>query len=91
MPRVSAVRLDQRVTLINNMKGLPIEMFASKIGESPLRYNVGHLYLDKNIGGYRLEQIAGDGGAVQGVSDRMSAGDMDIFLSGLIAGIRLEK
>jgi len=60
-------------------------------GASASEQNDGHLYLEKANGGYKLVEIISAGGSERNWSTRMPAGNMDLYLDGLIHGISLRN
>ena len=76
---------------INQLLGRPAQMFASSVEESPLVWNIGHIFIDKNSSGYLLEEIVGPTGATRSLAYRMSGRDMDIALRSIISGISLRN
>lgn len=47
----------------------------------------GTLMLDKDITGYRVQRVCNKGGGVRDISPRLSAGEMEAFLSGMLAAM----
>lgn len=84
--RATYKSLKYRVATLNMMFERPMDQFV----ESSNKQNPGHLRLDKDMSGYRLEEISGDGGS-HDISPRMNAGNMQIFLEGLIRGAGLQS
>jgi hypothetical protein len=78
------------VLQINEALGRPVQMFASQVGEMVI-FNAGHYELDKNAGGWALEEQVGNGGAVMYRSKRMPAATMSLFLQAYLSGIMAHK
>ena len=84
--RATYKSLTYRVATLNIMFERPMDQFV----EGSNKQNTGHLRLDKDMTGYRLEEIGVDGGSYD-ISPRMNAGDMQMFLEGLVRGAGLQS
>lgn len=91
MTRTNRKSLQERLHLINTLLERPTEQFLTKVGEQPVKFNPGHLFLDHNFGGWSLEEQTGVHGAVHVKASGLSIREMDIFLGGLLRGIGLQN
>lgn len=89
--RITRKQLDAQVAELNTVLGLPTKMFASKEGEFPTRYNIGHITLDKNSAGYQLEEQTSINGGTFNMTARLAAKDMSLFIHGMMRGIWLQR
>jgi len=88
--RVTKSLLQAQAVELNRIMGRPVEMFASKVGEK-VRFNIGHITLDKNATGWQLEEQTGEGGSVYQLTARMSAKDISLFMNGMMRGVWLSR
>lgn len=92
MPRITRKVLQTRVHLINTLLERPTEQFLTKVGEQPVRFNLGHLTLGNDgFGGWALEEQTSHHGSVHVKVSGLSIREMDIFLDGLLRGIGLRN
>ena len=87
--RVTKDWLRSRVQTLNMLLERPLCIFNP--GASVSEQNIGHLYVEKANGGYKLVEIVTGGGAERNWSKRMTGTDMDLYLDGLIHGISLRN
>lgn len=90
MGRVTAKSLRYDLQTLNILLERPVEQFASKVGE-PVRFNIGHLYLDHNAQGYSIEEQTSEKGGVHDMTGRMSASEMNIMIRGMMKGVGLRN
>ena len=84
--------LQAKVDRLNKKLGRPNEPY-SRDENGQVMGNVGHIKLDHNsfYGGYILyEMTEGTGEKNFGISRRISAKEMDIYLDGIFAGLSLK-
>lgn len=89
--RVSIVRLRNLVEHLNKITGSPSE-YGERV-DGRFKANVGHFMIGQAYGGYRLERVVNDGGAIDVIS-RDGYGtkrELDRFLSAFILGIEYER
>lgn len=55
----------------------------------PARHNIGHFRIDKNYLGYELEEITSASGGARGISPRMTARQLMLYMDGLRTGLDL--
>ena len=89
--RITRKQLVAQVAELNKVLGLPAKMFASGVLELPVRYNIGHIALDKNSTGYSLEENTSSQGGVFAMTARLTAKDMSVFIHGMMRGIWLQR
>jgi len=78
--RVSKQGLQSQVRVLKR----PETMFAEDDS-----WRMGHIMLDKDASGYMLEEVVGSAGSTNNLSTRMSASDMDTYLTGMLRGVGL--
>ena len=84
--RVNPRVLEQQVNALNRLLNRPTEMFAGVTGSV---FNIGHIAIDKNAGGYQLEEMTNANGAVKLLSQRVKANEMTLILMGMLHGIHM--
>ena len=89
MTRITKESLKSRVCTLNIMLERPTTIFSADATAS--QQNIGHLYLDKDAGGYKLVEIISGNGAEANWSPRLQPKDMDLFIDGIIKGISLRN
>ncbi len=87
--KVTKKYLEGRILTLNIALHRPISAMDGKDSSMLFKMNVGHLSLHKNEKGYRLVETTSICGNERDWSDRMSAGEMAQFISGVINGITL--
>jgi hypothetical protein len=90
MKRITAKSLRFDLNTLNMLLERPVEQFASKVGE-PVKFNIGHLYLDHNAQGYSIEEQTSEGGGVHDMTGRLSASEMHIMIRGMMKGVGLRN
>ena len=86
--RTTRVRLENMVTSINKMLGLPETQYTKKGSE--YIPNIGNLHIDGAYGGVGLHQMYNDGGGIEAIKHGYGTKpEMDIFLQGMVAALRL--
>jgi hypothetical protein len=89
--RITKAALYAQAASLNEALGRPEQMFASKVGEHPIRFNEGHIALDKNLTGYQLEEQTGDAGGVVTLTARLTGAEISLFMQGMMRGARLQR
>ena len=89
--RVSRKALDAQVAELNKVLKRPEKMFASEVGVYPIRFNIGHIALDKNQVGYKLEEQTSERSGVYDMTARLTAGNMSLFIHGMMRGIWAQR
>ena len=89
MTRITKECLKSRVQTLNIMLERPTTIFSADATAS--QQNIGHLYLDKDAGGYKLVEIISGNGAEANWSPRLQPKDMDLFIDGIVKGIALRN
>ena len=77
--------LEARVTMLNNALDQPTEYW-DKVSARPC-HNVGHYYIGRAYGGYRLEQISSGTGAARDISPRGTKRETWDYVTAMIAGV----
>lgn len=87
--RTTIQRLESQVALINQMLDLPETSYTKT--DNGLRANIGNLHISQAYGGVELHQMCTDGGGVTNISQNghTPKKELDIFLQGMIAALRL--
>ena len=84
--RITRKNLDRAVSRLNKMTKSP-ETAWTRTASGELVGNIGHYYIDGNIGGVALEQVTGKGGSVRQVLERGTARSLyeriHAYMSGL--------
>ena len=88
--RIKRAHLDALVFQLNQVLRRPTKMFASLAGE-PTKFTVGHISLDKNSGGYQLEQTTSEDGGILIIRWRAKPKEMCIYIEGMCRGAAAEK
>lgn len=92
MNRTSIKALRILVNELNKLTGMPLE-YSTKDKNGKLKSNVGHYHISQAYGGYRLDQVVNDAGAIEVVS-RDGYGtkrQLESFLRAFINGIQVGK
>ena len=89
--RITKAALYAQAASLNEALGRPEQMFASKVGEYPTRFNQGHIALDKDQTGYRLEEQTSTRGGVQTLTIRMSGPEISLFMQGMMRGAGMQR
>lgn len=76
--------LELKVYLLNSSLKRPVSQFANKPDE-PTVFSAGHIYLDKNAGGYSLE-MQNAGGGVTVLCPRRTAKEMAMTIEAMLVG-----
>jgi hypothetical protein len=84
--RVSKTSLQTDVKWLNALLERPMTLMNDND-----ETNVGHLCLDKDAGGYRLDEITDGRASIRSWSARMNGADMALFISGIKNGISLRN
>ena len=89
MQRISKAILEARVRSLNARTGNPADPYA--LNEEAGRYvaQVGCYYVGEAYGGYRLEQIANDGGGCRDISLRGTKREVYTFIGAMLTGFQL--
>tara|TARA_B100000965_G_C19471518_1_gene704318 strand:- start:132 stop:416 length:285 start_codon:yes stop_codon:yes gene_type:complete len=87
--KVTRKKLEKSVDVLN-MSINKEQTIWFRDSEGELKSRKGMFKLDISNGGYQLTKIVNDGGAETDLSPRMTAGEMNKFLTGLFLGIQLQ-
>ena len=87
MNRITAKRLEARLTFINKVLGRPLSPWDGATSKS----NPGHLYLEANDYGYTVLEIANESGGVSTMYPSMPAGQLFRLLGAFLDGIKARK
>lgn len=90
MGRITAKSLRFDLYTLNVILDRPVQQFASKVGE-PVKFSIGHLYLDHNAQGYSIEEQINEGGGVHDMTGRLSASGMELMIRGMMKGVGLRN
>jgi hypothetical protein len=82
--RVTKQGLHSQVRVLNMLLKRPETMFAENDS-----WQLGHIMLDKDATGFQLEEVASHYGSTNHLSNRMSASEMDNYLTGMLRGVGL--
>lgn len=86
MPRITKHQLQMKVAQLN------LSLGRSTTGMTDAgKHVVGHIALDHNHIGYQLEEQLTPEGSVYNITNRMTAREMSLYISGMINGIALRN
>lgn len=91
MRRVSRQLLQNKIDALNRRLNRPVEPWVTVDGRNVAQ--VGNLHFDHQLGGWRIEEMANDGGGIRTPfgNTRWSAADMADVIDAILGALQLQN